>query len=35
MTRTEAEKLALAAALLAVLLILYAQLDYYYRHVLG
>jgi hypothetical protein len=29
MTRVEAEKVALTAALLAVLLILYAQLSYY------
>jgi hypothetical protein len=35
MTRTEAEKVALMAALLAVLILLYAQLDYYLRHMAG
>ena len=32
MTRTGAEKLALSAALFAVLMLLYLQIEYYVRH---
>ena len=35
MTKTDAEKLALTAALLAVLLILFAHGQYYFRHLPG
>ena len=35
MTRTEAEKVALVAALLAVFLILFAHIDHYFRHLPG
>ena len=35
MTRTGAERLALTAALLAVLLILFAHIQYYFRHLPG
>ena len=35
MTRVGAEKLALAATLLAVLLILFAHIQYYFRHLPG
>ena len=35
MTRADAEKVALTAALLAVLLILYAHIAYYLRHLPG
>ena len=35
MTRVGAEKLALTATLLAVLLILFAHVQYYFRHLPG
>ena len=35
MTRTGAERLALTAALLAVMLILFAHIQYYLRHLPG
>jgi hypothetical protein len=35
MTWRQSKEVALTAALLAVLLLLYAQIDYYLRHVAG